>query len=65
MPAVEAWLTLEEWEARLHLCIQPPARWVALVPDAWQVVATESGHNIQPNQPDLVIAAVQQVLSGT
>lgn len=35
---------------------------VALVPDARLVVAKESGHHIQLDQPDLVIAAIRQVV---
>jgi pimeloyl-ACP methyl ester carboxylesterase len=33
-----------------------------LVPDARLIVATESGHNIHQDQPELVIDAVRQVL---
>jgi pimeloyl-ACP methyl ester carboxylesterase len=35
----------------------------ALVPDARLVVATESGHNIHQDQPDLVIDAIAQVVA--
>ncbi|MGC1180495.1 MAG: hypothetical protein WA884_16095 [Methyloceanibacter sp.] len=35
---------------------------VALVPGAQHVVATKSGHYIQATEPDLVIAAVRQVV---
>ena len=35
---------------------------VALVPRAQHVVATKSGHYIQTTEPDLVIAAVRQVV---
>jgi pimeloyl-ACP methyl ester carboxylesterase len=35
---------------------------VALVPGAQHVVATKSGHYIQTTEPDLVIAAVRQVV---
>jgi pimeloyl-ACP methyl ester carboxylesterase len=34
-----------------------------LVPDARLIVATESGHNIHQDQPELVIDAVQQVVA--
>ena len=33
-----------------------------LVPDARRVIATESGHNIHQDQPELVIAAIRQVV---
>src|SRR3954464_13175181 len=35
-----------------------------LVPDARFTVASESGHNIHQDQPELVIEAIQQVLQG-
>ena len=34
-----------------------------LVPDARLIVATESGHNIHQDQPELVIDAIQQVVA--
>ena len=40
------------------------AELAALVPEARQVIATESGHYIQLEQPDLVIEAIQQVVDG-
>ena len=38
------------------------AELAALAPDARRVVATESGHGIQLDQPDLVIDAIRQVV---
>jgi len=38
------------------------AELAALVPGARHVVATESGHGIQQDQPELVIEAVRQVV---
>ena len=38
------------------------AELAALVPGARHVVATESGHGIQQDQPDLVVAAIRQVV---
>ena len=38
------------------------AELAALAPGARQVVATESGHGIQQDQPELVIAAIRQVV---
>jgi pimeloyl-ACP methyl ester carboxylesterase len=38
------------------------AELAALVPEGRQVIATESGHYIQVEQPDLVIEAIQQVV---
>jgi pimeloyl-ACP methyl ester carboxylesterase len=35
-----------------------------LVPDARFTVASESGHDIHQDQPELVIEAIQQVLQG-
>jgi pimeloyl-ACP methyl ester carboxylesterase len=40
------------------------AELAALAPGARQVVATESGHGIQQDQPELVIAAIRQVVEG-
>jgi pimeloyl-ACP methyl ester carboxylesterase len=40
------------------------ARLAALVPDARQVIASESGHYIHVEQPQLVIEAVRQVVAG-
>src|SRR3954469_1827219 len=37
---------------------------VALVPDARYAVATESGHDIHQDQPELVIEAIRQVVAG-
>jgi pimeloyl-ACP methyl ester carboxylesterase len=37
---------------------------VALVPDARYSVATESGHDIHQDQPELVIEAIRQVVAG-
>lgn len=34
-----------------------------LVPDARLIIATESGHNIHQDQPELVIDAIQQVVA--
>ena len=49
-----------------------PASWLALQKDlvglstnSTQVIATRSGHAIQLDQPDLVITAIRQVLTGT
>jgi pimeloyl-ACP methyl ester carboxylesterase len=33
-----------------------------LVPNAHFAIATESGHNIHQDQPDLVISAIRQVV---
>jgi hypothetical protein len=38
------------------------AELAALVPESRQVIATESGHYIQLQQPQLVIDAIQQVV---
>jgi pimeloyl-ACP methyl ester carboxylesterase len=35
-----------------------------LVPNARHVIATESGHNIHQDQPELVIEAIRQVVAG-
>jgi pimeloyl-ACP methyl ester carboxylesterase len=35
-----------------------------LVPNARHVIATESGHNIHQDQPELVIEAIRQVVEG-
>jgi pimeloyl-ACP methyl ester carboxylesterase len=40
------------------------ARLAALVPDARHVIATDSGHYIQLEQPALVIEAIRQVVEG-
>ncbi len=40
------------------------ARLTALVPDARQMIATESGHYIQVEQPALVIEAIRQAVEG-
>jgi pimeloyl-ACP methyl ester carboxylesterase len=40
------------------------ARLAALVPDARLVIATDSGHYIQAEQPALVIEAIRQVVEG-
>ena len=40
------------------------ARLAALVPDARQMIATESGHYIHLEQPALVIEAIRQVVEG-
>jgi pimeloyl-ACP methyl ester carboxylesterase len=37
-------------------------RLAALEPGSWHVVATHSGHDIQHDQPELVLAAVERVL---
>jgi pimeloyl-ACP methyl ester carboxylesterase len=34
-----------------------------LVPDARLIIATESGHNIHQDQPQLVIDAIRQVVA--
>jgi pimeloyl-ACP methyl ester carboxylesterase len=51
-PVLAAWLTLQKGLASLSTNSQ-------------QIIATRSGHNIQLDQPDLVIAAIKQVLTGT
>ncbi len=38
---------------------------VGLSSNSQQIIATRSGHNIPIDQPDLVVAAIQQVLTGT
>ena len=40
------------------------AQLAALVPDARHVIATDSGHYIQLEQPALVIEAIRQVVEG-
>jgi pimeloyl-ACP methyl ester carboxylesterase len=40
------------------------AELAALVPGARHVIATESGHYIQLQQPELVIEAIRQVVEG-
>ena len=40
------------------------ARLAALVPDARHMIAAESGHYIQLEQPALVIEAIRQVVEG-
>jgi len=50
---------------------QVPLSWLTLQKDlvslstnSTQIIATRSGHSIQLDQPDLVIAAIKQVLTG-
>jgi hypothetical protein len=50
---------------------QVPLSWLTLQKDlvslsgnSTQMIATRSGHQIQLDQPDLVIAAIKQVLTG-
>ena len=47
-------------EATLHAELQ--ADLAGLVPGGRYVVATESGHYIQQSQPDLVVAAIRDVV---
>ena len=51
-PVSAAWLTLQKDLA-------------SLTTNSQQIIATRSGHNIPLDQPDLVIAAIKQVLTGT
>jgi pimeloyl-ACP methyl ester carboxylesterase len=51
-PVSVVWLTLQKDLASLSTNSQ-------------QIIATRSGHNIPLDQPDLVIAAIKQVLTGT
>ena len=51
-PVSAAWLSLQKDLASLSTNSQ-------------QIIATRSGHDIQLDQPDLVIAAIKQVLTGT
>jgi pimeloyl-ACP methyl ester carboxylesterase len=44
--------------------LESQAQLVALVPDARHVVATDSGHYIQLERPELVIEAIRQVVEG-
>ncbi len=49
-----------EAEATLHTELQEDL--AGLVPDGRYVVATESGHYIQQSRPDLVVAAISDVV---
>lgn len=53
--------TPEELEAFLQAANEAQAR---LVPDGRFWMATESGHNIHQDQPELVIEAIRQVVAG-
>jgi len=50
------------WDAIETVWQELQAELAALVPGARQVIATESGHYIQVEQPELVIEAVRQVV---
>jgi pimeloyl-ACP methyl ester carboxylesterase len=51
-------------EAQADAARSGQAQLAALVPDARHVIATESGHYIQLEQPALVIEAIRQVVEG-
>jgi pimeloyl-ACP methyl ester carboxylesterase len=51
-------------EANAAASQEGQARLAALVPDARHVIATDSGHYIQLEQPALVIEAIRQVVEG-
>jgi pimeloyl-ACP methyl ester carboxylesterase len=55
-----SWLADSEMEG-IMLALQHDL--AQLVPDARLIIATESGHNIHQDQPDLVIDAIQQVVA--
>jgi hypothetical protein len=50
------------WEAVNQVALELQADLASLVPGAQQVIAKESGHYIQLEQPDLVIEAIRQVV---
>lgn len=54
-------ITGEEFEEFVHAANEAK---LALVPQARYTVATESGHDIHQDQPELVIEAVRQVVEG-
>ena len=54
-------ITSEEYEASLRANYESLA---TLVPQARFFVATESGHDIHQDQPELVIEAIRQVVEG-
>jgi pimeloyl-ACP methyl ester carboxylesterase len=51
-------------EAHAAASQEGQARLATLVPDARHVLATDSGHHIQLEQPALVIEAIRQVVEG-
>ena len=60
-PADSRGLTATELEGYIQAA---NALKVTLVPNTRSWVASESGHDIHQDQPELVIAAIQQVLAG-
>jgi pimeloyl-ACP methyl ester carboxylesterase len=63
-PEVAADLTPGFLDAQVAAWREGQARLAALVPEARHVIATESGHYIQLEQPALVIEAIRQVVEG-
>jgi pimeloyl-ACP methyl ester carboxylesterase len=61
LPDETAGFTAAEWEALLQAT---QADLATLVPDARFWKASESGHDIHQDQPELVVAAIRQVLEG-
>jgi pimeloyl-ACP methyl ester carboxylesterase len=61
LPADAQGFTAAELEGYIRAANEAKA---ALVPDARYSVATESGHDIHQDQPELVIEAVRQVVAG-
>ena len=61
MPADAQGFTSESLEAFLLAANQDLA---TLVPNARFTVATESGHDIHQDQPELVVEAIRQVVVG-
>ena len=63
-PEVAASLPPGLLDANAAAAQQGQARLASLVPDARHVIATDSGHYIQLEQPALVIEAIRQVVEG-
>jgi pimeloyl-ACP methyl ester carboxylesterase len=61
LPADAQGLTAEEVEGYIRAANEAK---VALVPKARYNVATESGHDIHQDQPELVVEAIRQVVAG-
>jgi pimeloyl-ACP methyl ester carboxylesterase len=50
--------------AAVAAALQSQTQLVTLAPDARQMIATDSGHYIQLERPQLVIEAIRQVVEG-
>jgi pimeloyl-ACP methyl ester carboxylesterase len=61
LPADAQGLTVEEVEGYIRAANEEK---VALVPKARYTVASESGHDIHQDQPELVVEAIRQVVAG-